>query len=78
MAITADAILAVIAAETDIEIGELKPEATLAELDIDSLDIVSIAFEIEDRFGIAIEPEDIAPDATLSELIEHLMRAANP
>ena len=37
---------------------QLRPEATLAELGIDSLELVDLIFKIEDRFGLKIS-EDV-------------------
>lgn len=73
MTITAEEILSVIASEAGVDAAVLKPEATLVDLDISSLDVVSVVFELEDRFGFAIEPEDIAPTSTIAEFIDHVM-----
>jgi acyl carrier protein len=72
MPITPDAILAIVVAETGLPAETLRPEATLGELDIASLDLVSIAFEIEDRFGIDVPAEDLKPDMTVAALVEHI------
>lgn len=74
MSISPDAILDIVEAETGLPREKLRPEATLAELDIASLDLVSIAFEIEDKFGVEIAPEDLKPDMTFSALIDHIRR----
>ena len=76
MAISADAILAVIASEAGLDPARLAPEATLQDLDISSIDLVSAVFELEDRFGIAIEPEAIKPDFTVAQLVAHIQEIA--
>lgn len=76
MTIPAEAIRAVIAAESGIEEARLAPEATLQDLDIGSLDMASVVFELEDRFGVDIDPEDIAPDATIADFIAHVQNVA--
>lgn len=76
MAIAADAIRAVIAAESGVEEARLIDTATLAELDIGSLDVVSVLFELEDRFGVVIEPDRIAADSTVGGFIAHVQSLA--
>ncbi len=73
MPVSADEIKAIIAAEAGRDIADLKPDLTLSDLDISSLDLVSALFAIEDEYGVALEPDDIAPTATVSELIEHVV-----
>lgn len=73
MDVSADAILSIIAAEARLAGAALKPDATLIDLDISSIDLVSIIFELEDQFGLEIQPEDISPTATIAELIEHVL-----
>lgn len=43
------------------------------DLSLDSLDMLEYAMELEDAFEIEIEIEDIPPEATLSELADHLL-----
>jgi acyl carrier protein len=73
MDVSAQAILSVIAAEARLDASRLRPDATLVDLDIGSIDLVSIVFELEDRFGVEIQPEDISPTATIAELIDHVL-----
>ncbi|CDO36566.1 acyl carrier protein [Novosphingobium sp. KN65.2] len=73
---TNEDIMALIAQETGIERERLQPDATLATLDISSIDLVSVLFEIEDRFGVEIQPEDIPPDSTLQQLIDRITAGA--
>ncbi|MEZ5654907.1 MAG: phosphopantetheine-binding protein [Sphingobium sp.] len=70
---TRDDIIALITEETGVPRDKLKPEATLATLDISSLDLVSLLFELEDRFGIEIQAEDIPNDITLQRLIDQIV-----
>ena len=69
MAITADQILDIIAEEVPIDRADLKPEATLEALNIASLDMISVMFALEDKFGVIIEQTDIAEVKTLAEFI---------
>lgn len=72
MPISSEDILAIIVKESGLAPAELRPDATLGELNIASLDLVSIAFEIEDQFGLEISADDLRPEMTLGALIEHI------
>jgi len=69
MAITADQILDIISEEVPIDRADLKPEATLEALNIASLDMISVMFALEDKFGVIIEQTDVAEVKTLAEFI---------
>lgn len=73
MPISANDIKAIIAAEAGRDVADLKPDQTLIDLDISSLDVVSALFVLEDEYGIEIEPDAIAPTATISDFIEHVL-----
>jgi acyl carrier protein len=51
-------------------IGDLKPEATLEALDIDSLDIAELAQVVEDEYGVEISGDDAAGVATVGDTID--------
>ncbi|MBT2245015.1 acyl carrier protein [Sphingobium sp. BHU LFT2] len=73
-----DAILDIFETETGLPRDKFRPDATLAELDIASLDLVSIAFEVEDKLGVEIKTDDLKADMTVGALIEQiqLLRSA--
>lgn len=73
MTITRDAVIDVIAEESGLDRSKLTTDAKLVDLDISSIDLASAIFTIEERFGVLIEPDDIARDATLGELVELVM-----
>lgn len=77
MAVTADEVLEIIAAEAKLDRAALKPDATLTDLAISSLDVVSVVFELEDRFGVDIEPESIEPTFTIAEFVDHVVSLSN-
>ncbi|WP_454885200.1 phosphopantetheine-binding protein [Sphingomonas oryzagri] len=70
---TRDAIIAIIAEEARIDEEKLKPEATLTALGIASLDVVSVLFAIEDKFGVDIPQEEIASTETLGQFIDVIL-----
>lgn len=53
----AERVMSVIARETNKEPTELRDEATLAELNVDSVDVVMILNGIEDEFGVYLPVE---------------------
>jgi len=59
---TQDAIFAIIAKEAHIPVEKITLESTLKDLEIDSLDVVQIIFELEDRFGITLPDRDPTVD----------------
>ncbi|EJL35098.1 acyl carrier protein [Novosphingobium sp. AP12] len=69
---TYDDIIALIAKETGLPAERLVPDATLATLDIASLDLVSLLFELEDRYGVEIQPEELSRETTLRQLLERI------
>jgi acyl carrier protein len=69
---TYDDILALVAQETRLPVEQLHPEATIGTLDISSIDLVSMLFELEDRYGIEIEPEELSREMTLRQLFERI------
>ena len=45
----------------------LKPEATLEELDIDSLDLFELSQILQQEFGLEVNPEDFEQVQTLGD-----------
>jgi len=69
-------ILDIFAKETQTDRASLHPEATLADLGVESIDLTMAVFEIESTFGIDIP---VVPDragaefSTVGDLISHVM-----
>jgi acyl carrier protein len=53
-----DTIFDIIASESGIDRERITPQATLKDLEIQSLDAVQILFEIEDHFKITMPDRD--------------------
>jgi acyl carrier protein len=53
--------------EFGAEPGQLRPEATLEELDIDSLDLFELGQILHQEFGIEVDPSDFEEVSTLGE-----------
>ncbi len=64
------AIIGIIADQLGVERSRVTDRATLAELGADELDMVEIAAELQDRFGIAISDEDAAGLTTVGRIID--------
>jgi acyl carrier protein len=69
MPVSADEILDVISHEALVERDKLTPDATLESLGIASLDIISIVFALEDRFGVVLEQAEFEGVQTVSALV---------
>ncbi len=54
----------------DLKPEEIKPEATLEDLDIDSLDLVELAQIIEERYEVTLERDDFKDVTTVDAAIE--------
>jgi acyl carrier protein len=77
-------ILTIFAKETQTDRAALRPEATLADLGVESIDLTMAVFEIESAFGVDIP---VVPDrtgaefATVGDLVGHVIAVldkANP
>jgi acyl carrier protein len=55
---------------TGIEAESLTPDATLQELDIDSLDLVEFKQIVEDRYDVLLERQDFAEVVTLGHAFD--------
>lgn len=85
MAITQDELIAgiaeIIEEVTGIEPSEVTIEKSFVDdLDIDSLSMVEIAVQTEDKYGIKIPDEDLAGLRTVGDVVTYLQQlaAANP
>ena len=70
-------LLDIIATEAIVERAALRREAPLADLGIQSLDVISVLFEIEERWGVTIEEEDLPRMAKLGDVLDYLLARIN-
>ncbi len=73
MAITADDVLTIISDEVPIDRALLDPTATLESLNIASLDMISVMFALEDKYGLIIEQDDVKDAKTLQDFLDVVM-----
>jgi acyl carrier protein len=55
---------------TGLEAETLTPDATLQELDIDSLDLVEFKQIVEDRYELLLERQDFADVVTVGQALD--------
>ncbi|THD72784.1 acyl carrier protein [Phenylobacterium sp.] len=67
-----DELFDVISKEALIDRATLTREANLEDLGIASLDVISVLFEVEERYGIVVEAEELSDCKTLGELMDKL------
>ncbi|WP_419826363.1 acyl carrier protein [Sphingomonas sp.] len=68
-----DDVLAIISEEARIDPAKLEPSATLASLGIASLDVVSVLFAVEDRFGVEVPVEALGSAETLDQFVDVIL-----
>src|SRR5699024_2471375 len=62
---------------TGIEPSEVTPEKSFVDdLDIDSLSMVEIAVQTEDRYGVEIPDEDLAKLRTVRDAVDYIQKIA--
>lgn len=75
-ALTADDVLALVADEAPVERAALDHAATLDSLGIASLDVISVLFALEDKFGVVVEQGDVEGVSTLGEFVDRVLAKA--
>lgn len=65
-----DELLNLIAKEARRDRATLNRDATLKTLDIDSIDIVSVVFAIEDSYGITVGETEVTMNQTLGQVLD--------
>lgn len=72
-----DRILRIIIGSRDIDPASIKPETTLAQLNVESLDAVSIVFDIEAEFKVNIPDSEVYKLNTVGDVfacVERLLQ----
>ena len=52
------------------EPGQIKPEATLESLDIDSLDLAELSQIVHEQFGVELKGSDVAEIKTVEDAVK--------
>ena len=77
MKATESELLDLIAAEAIIDRATLTRDATLEDLGISSLDVISMLFQLEEKWGVVIEEGDMPQISTLGEMVDFLLPRIN-
>ncbi|MCB1906699.1 MAG: acyl carrier protein [Rhodocyclaceae bacterium] len=64
-----------VCSHSEIDREKVVPEAVLAEVGIDSLMLLEVMFEYEEKTGVKL-PEDLPTPVTVQDLIDQLDRLA--
>ena len=58
-----------------VETGEITPDKSFVDdLDIDSLSMVEIAVQVEDRFGVKVPDEELANLKTVGDAVDYVAK----
>ncbi|MGH8202052.1 MAG: acyl carrier protein [Steroidobacteraceae bacterium] len=69
---TLELLQGILIKEYKLSPDRLVPGATLADLGIDSLDLVDLIFKIEDHFGLKIKDDVPGPLVTLTDVAAYI------
>jgi acyl carrier protein len=69
---TMDRLCGILTGYFGVEADEVRPDATFAELDLDSLAIVEFALVAEKEFGVLIGEDEVTPHATVADALSLL------
>lgn len=70
-------LLDLVAAEGLVDRALLTPEARLEDLGLQSIDLVTIVFAIEDRYGVALELEIFNAAKTVADLMAVVVKGVS-
>jgi acyl carrier protein len=71
-------ILDLVAKEGMLDRASINADSKLADLDIPSLEMISILFAIEDKFGVEVEIDEIQQAKTMRDLIDVVLARIRP
>ncbi len=73
-----DEILDLVAKEGMLDRATINPDTKLADLNLPSLELISILFAIEDKFGVEVEVDEIQQAKTMRDLIDVVLARIHP
>jgi acyl carrier protein len=71
---TLEAVAEIVHEVTGADVAEVRPDATLADLDMDSLSTVEVVIGIEQRLGVRVPDADVAALQTIGDLVAAVER----
>ena len=66
----AEKVIAALASVKRIPAESIKPDTNLEELGIDSLDVFTLLFELENAFKISIPDDDVRSIRTVNDIVD--------
>lgn len=69
-------ILQIIADYKNLEVAQIEPSKTFAELDIDSLEALDLVYEIEDKLSLEVPQDDVEGWRTVADMLNAVSRLA--
>jgi acyl carrier protein len=57
---------------TEVPADEVDPDDDFDRLGVDSALAVSLLMEVEDRYGVDLQPEELFANPTLNALVDHV------
>jgi acyl carrier protein len=69
-----DRVISALAAAKSIPPDKIRPTSTLEELAIDSLDTISLLYQLEDEFQVSIPDEDARSMRTVGDIVEQIRK----
>jgi acyl carrier protein len=69
---TLETIQDILTGKFDLDRAKLTPEAELSQLGIDSLAVLELLFDIEDRFGLKIKEDTPSSLLTLQDVVLYI------
>jgi acyl carrier protein len=77
MRATESELLDLMAKEAIVDRGLLVRDATLENLGVSSMDVMTTVFEIEEKYGVSIEADDMPAIKTVGDLTDFLLSRIN-
>jgi acyl carrier protein len=77
MKVTEEQLLDLISEEAIVTRDRLVRDAPLEDLGITSLDVITTVFELEERFGVVVEADEVRDFKTLGEMVDFLLGRIN-
>jgi acyl carrier protein len=62
-------LIELISKEALVDVEKLQKDATLEQIGLDSVDLVSVVFAVEDKYGVTIGENDLEKTATLGDML---------
>jgi acyl carrier protein len=69
---TLDTLVDILVRDYCLDRAKIVPEATLADVGLDSLSLLELMFKIEDRYGVKIQEDTPTNLVTVSDVVRYI------